>query len=424
MSVTFKELERARDRIAEIQSIDTGADPKFTDSLEKWHQILDDAVTNGVDSTYFDYVSPFSITISNRSQARAISKDPALVKSLEDSIARIGVREPILASSSRDGDQKEVLNGVNRTAAAKNLKKTKDHKDLMLPAIVIPYSEHGDLEPALPAVQAILNEHMPCKTNNTNDVQKTMAGLVETLDLDIVEGGKKSADYRKLVSYASIIFAHKSQKAILNNATRLMNKMAANRSDVTCGSPGEFLEHFREAFGATHPDVNKDLYNVKIGNALFKKASLVFMSTKGSTADQLLFRSAIDKLKDPNTPIICVFADQDNGGDSQTTIRSRETILKKVYLSGDVFKDGVPFDVIAIAPQNRNSFLARLENNTVVETEPENIEQVQDWIIISKKEYKDYYEKVKVKEENLGTYKKEWVVREKRRHLQLVSSEA
>ena len=179
-------------------------------------------------------------------------------------------------------------------------------------------------------------------------------------------------NYDLLIAVFTSTYTHADIKTIKSNLTRLKNKKNADRSDVVCAKPSEFIEYFLDAFsGSNTGKVNGvEYYKFEAGKKTYKDCKVEFVSTKGSTHDQLFTRNALFKYKNPSKFVTQIFACQDGKGDSQTTVTSRLSYIKKLWQLYQVFGSKVfsafP-DLFVITPQNKGSFEARIDTELVTD---------------------------------------------------------
>ena len=406
----FNEIYKMKERLNNLANIfgDDPANVLSKKGIDVVLKIIDDIKKNEEQSTYFRYISPLDTGISPLSQIRAIAVDPIHVKNVEESIFRHGkVLDVVLVARvpNPGGDYKyELLNGVHRDTAANNLiKSARVGEDFVYPAIVISPSEHGLISPVIPLLQGGLNDYVPTKGNNTNDMQKIMeAYLNRCTELDLNDPD----DYAFLLSVFYATFLHAKKRTIKSNLTRLKNKRSASRSDVYCASPEDYIDDFLKTFSGYG---KRDSCAFTIDTKKYKNGKVSVVSVTGSSFDQLFPRTGLHKHNNPSSTILYLFACQDHKGDSQTTLTSRQAFFKRFWKLYRVFGSGAfkgfP-DLIAIAPQNKASFEARI-NDEIITTQPEHARVASSWIFVTKKQlYKQFTQATN----EFDSYKREWIV--------------
>ena len=409
----FAELKKKLDKISSRSLSDS--DEARRNGFKRMLKIVDDVLNNKKQSIYFREVCPLDSQISNQSQVRAITTNPDLLDDIKNSIIRGGSvnKSLLLAENHSNNRSYEVWNGNHRHIASEQLKTEPDSsfKEFKYPAVVVPRADSSVILPALPVIQAMLNDHEPKQSNNENDIQKTMESIVRYksgLDLSNKE------DYENVLEICKVTFSHKSELTIKRSLTRLKNKIASENSDVYCAKPEEFVEKFLSAHdGKTGSGTKKSKYNncnFNIEDDKYKNCKVSFMSNKGSVFDQAVFRDAKFKNANLDKKLVHVFACQDNKGDSQTTLKSRKAYFESLKNAYSLFGDkGVSPDIVAIAPQNRGRFKQDEEHVYLAEK----IEMPSHWIIIDRDEIVGHF-KTRANHTGEGEwlpYKQDWIAR-------------
>lgn len=402
----FSEFEKLELRLKEVLAVTQN--DKIKKGILKMLDILDDVLVKKTKSVYYRDVSPLDVCISTVSQIRAISKAPEHVELVKQSILRNGKvnKALLLAQASSPGAYPyEVLNGIHRDTVTTDLIHAGNlPEDFDYPSVVIPASEYGVIHAVLPIIQGILNDHEPAKSNNTNDIQKVMESIVKTLNYNL----NKEEDYDILISLCESLFQNITTTSLKTNLTRLKNKTNAARSDVLCETPDEFIKLFLTAHDGQAHDKKFNLCDFTIKPIKYTNCKVDFASVKGSVLDQLVPREAIFTYDNPNKKVVHVFACQDNKGDSQTTLKSREAYFKRLYKLWQVF-DRIEPHLVAISPQNKASFEARI-GGTIIMVRAEHAALSSSWVTITRQEILQQF-KDKESGSALLCYKQDWIAR-------------
>lgn len=346
----FTEFERLRDRIDELVEISNNNQDKWAIVTE----FLNDVLDNTEDSEFFFMTEPLSVnTEQSYSQIRIMTEDPDHIRNLKNSIISRGmVFKPILTFTPRAGIRGKTIciNGVHRTTATRNAIEEGDlPDDFKIPSVNIPTSLFDRISSVVPIIQAILNDDQPSLPNNDNDVKKFIDSHVGANEIDLSD----EESYESVLRLLKCVFSNKSERSLKNNLTRRKNTNNRNNGHIWSKTPEEFVDAFR---------------NTAKSSASFKQVKCV--SNKGSSRDQLVYRSHKKKFENPNDKIVWLLIDQNNKGSFEEAITSRKNFwmeVKKMYNIYGSSPIGLPFDSVVVVPQIQKDYEFEVENQKTQE---------------------------------------------------------
>lgn len=341
----FREFERLKDRIDELVEVSN-------QNKEKWNIIsifLDDVLEKSEDSKFFCMIDPLSVsTEQGYSQIRIMTEDPNHIRNLKNSIISRGmVFNPILTFTPRAGirGKKTCINGVHRTTAARSaIEHGELPADFKIPSVDIPTPMFEQISSIVPILQAILNDDQPSLPNNDNDLKKFIDSHVKANEIDL----SKEDAYNSVLDLLKCVFSNKSERSLKSNLTRCKNSNKKNNGHIWNKTPEHFVSSFE---------------NIRKVSKKFTHKSCV--SNKGSTRDQLVYRSHKKKFNEPENKIAWLLIDQSNKGSFDEAITSRKNFWKEVKMMYNIYGSssiGLPFDSIILVPQIQKDFQFEVEN--------------------------------------------------------------
>ena len=390
-NVIFKEIEEALQIMQQLYDLDRenkmGENPLKLLAYKKLLTILEDVVGNGVDSPYVAWVSPYQVTTHNTSQVRQISIDTEHLDRVKNSIENLqAITHPVLLGEGVANALYDLFNGVHRNEGSKDLIKTGLlPESFKYPAVIIPASVVTYATPALQELQNALNEATPRKSNNGSDIQKSIETQVSRDSLDL----QNEDDYAYLLNKLKILFRHHSPSSLKKSLTREKNKQAKQTSGVLMKKLPAFRDDMIKMFAS---EIKKT------------KPKVDSISMRGSVVSQLYEREMLHKHTNPSQPIWHHFVDQDQKGDSSTTITNRIAYFKRLKTYWEIRGvEGVYNDLTIINPQNTSGFQYNF-NDKDYQTKAELLEIKEHWIIVTKDEMIEYWK-------SGGDVKPEWIFR-------------
>ena len=407
---TFEEIEELLSGINDVLKLVSNNEVQLPSALEQsfkeFKTLCKEILRDREKSEYFQLVSPFDVVRGSSSQGRAITTNPEHLIAVKESIRKAnGVKVAGFLTQCPKSNNKEIVNMNHRDAATEQLiEEGSLPEDYRYPAIVIPSDIAPSVKLAIEESQGILNSGLPKSLANTNDVQKDMTNFVNNYNVDLDDKKK----YDSLVKYFDAKYSHVSKRTIKSNLTRVKNKKANFNGHVLCDTPKGFIGRFTKTHNIKPPTKKSKFHNIHVKNQQFKNCSIEFISTKGSVLDQRVWRDIKFKDENPAKPICHLFACQDNKGDPQTTIKSRETYFKHLYRIWRIL-DRLDADLVVISPQIESSFTAKIADIETVIAKKEIPKLKSSWTIITKQELIAFYNSKDF--DSTRPYKTEWVSR-------------
>jgi len=375
-------------------------------------EVLADAVTNGANSKYYKELSSLSIEKSlMNSQCRSTTINRGNFSEIKNSIlAKKRVESPIIVTKSSTDGTYYVENGNHRKEATDELiKENKLPEDTKIPCIVIPADLKSAYARVHTEIQSSFNDRNPGAGNNTNDVQKSITGIVTDRSIDLSDDEK----YKETLEELRIIFTNQTEKSLKNNLTRCKNRRSEMRSDVWAASGEEFVTEFREVFHATETEEG-EVYLIDLVDTGNKSCRPLFASNKGSAYDQSIVRCKRWAYEHSDILQVAVFACENHKGSAETVARSRASWFKKMYgdfkMATDMYGDAageayLPHDYYAIAPQIQSGAKISLGKTGFIGTIRGEGKKIRShWKLISKKDLLECFRKGK-------PYELDWVLR-------------
>ena len=296
------------------------------------------------------------------------------------------ITHPVLLGEGVANALYDLFNGVHRNEGSKDLIKTGLlPESFKYPAVIIPASVVTYATPALQELQNALNEATPRKSNNGSDIQKSIETQVSRDSLDL----QNEDDYDYLLNKLKILFRHHSPSSLKKSLTREKNKQAKQTSGVLMKKLPAFRDDMIKMFAS---EIKKT------------KPKVDSISMRGSVVSQLYEREMLHKHTNPSQPIWHHFVDQDQKGDSSTTITNRIAYFKRLKTYWEIRGvEGVYNDLTIINPQNTSGFQYNF-NDKDYQTKAELLEIKEHWIIVTKDEMIEYWK-------SGGDVKPEWIFR-------------
>ena len=426
---TFEEINDLQCKITEIlkksKNKEINLDSRLIQSYKDLEKICADVLQNREHSKYFKRVSPYDVKMGPSSQGRAITIDPDHKASLKESVKKTGGPQVamLLTEDSKSTGSYIISNGCHRDEVTKELITAGDlPEECTYPAVAIPAVERANVQYAIDEAQGILNSGFPKKLANTNSVGKDITNYVKNYNVDLED----EESYNNVVNYFNIKYSHVAESTIKSNVTRVKNKLVV--SDVFCATPEEFIKKFTDVFKINKPE-NKSEY-WKVGKRVCttkdygKQCQLRFISNKGSSIDQAVWRDIKFRNDNLEKKIAHILGCQDNKGDMQTTIKTRKAYFEHMYrmyrLLEGIADHLLPIpDFVAIVPQNLQPFEVELAvGEAKLMTKKEIPTLKSSWIIVTREELLAYYESEEFS--SVRPYKPEWLLREQPIELELV----
>ena len=377
--------------------------------------ILIDVLGNGLESNFFEEVSPHNINIGSNSQIRSQTICSKKVKELMGSIPRNGVQNAIFATKNTTSQSYHSIDGNHRLDAVKKLLEGQEIiPNFKMPCILIPEKDINLLNEIIEDAQLALNDPADSKIGNKD------ADISKMIDKKIAKGYDlcKESDYDKVLELLKATNKHKTVKSLKNLLTRKKNQLLADRSDIKEATPEEWKAAAIGVFklasvGKLSVDiihknaVKHDRYSGKIGAYPFD-GTIGLVSTKGSALDQRLRRDMKYKMYHPNMDLTLIVACQNTKGDVRTVVKSREKIFKEYHFDyQNLGEASIFFDYLLIAPQVMGDVKIETTVGDEIKTvlaKAEHIKSPRGWKVITKDEVIAHWKN------NKTAFKMEWIV--------------
>ena len=345
---------------------------------------------------------------NNNSQIRLKdATDPQHLRSLKQSILGLKgkIIEPILVYENLN-HKKYVLNGVHRVQAFQDLYSNKNERELIsesgfkIPAYVIAHKEYQDFLASntklMQTIQACLNDHLPSKPNNANDIKFFIGNrikmdadqqekdVVSFINENLLEGNSsKNTPYREiLLESVCLIYKNTNTKrSVKSNITKAAKKLRKEQNNQAKDkTPKKWVDLCFEVFNtayknkASFDEKTKDFYKTLKDNEGLKKEKM-FLSSHGSTFDQKFLRDFKENKRRKVKGLKTIRITASQSVDSEASVLAKQeqlwNAIADVYdlFGNDIFRIWCA-DFLVISPQTRDK----------------NIKDISSWKIFNKEE--------------------------------------